>query len=265
LPRVEEVFDRRIPKNPAVIAHLDGVIGEILDDAGVKTITILPEGGSKRAKKDLAYPVPPLRTITVKPGQAVEKGQFLTDGSADIEEFYKYAGIDKAREYIISEILKIYDLQGINVSRKHLEVIVKQMFSRRYIKSVGGSKFAAGTYIEEGLLTRINEELESVGKEPIKADQDVLGITDVALTRNSWLSSTSFQNTTRKLTEAAVKGSVDFLTGLNENVIVGRTIPAGTGFVGSKKQAMTQKIQEGISARVAAQEAARAAAEPIAE
>ncbi len=261
LPRVEEVFDRRIPKNPAVIAHLDGVIGEILDDNGVKTITILPEGGSKRAKKDLAYVVPPLRTITVKSGQAVEKGQFLTDGSADIEEFYKYAGIDKAREYIISEILKIYDLQGINVSRKHLEVIVKQMFSRRYIKSSGDSKFTAGTYIEEGLLTRVNEELETSGKEGIKADQDVLGITDVALTRNSWLSSTSFQNTTRKLTEAAVKGSIDLLTGLNENVIVGRTIPAGTGFVGSKKQAMTQKIQEGIIARVAAEDAARAAAD----
>jgi DNA-directed RNA polymerase subunit beta' len=111
------------------------------------------------------------------------------------------------------------------------------------------------------LLTRVNEELETSGKEGIKADQDVLGITDVALTRNSWLSSTSFQNTTRKLTEAAVKGSIDLLTGLNENVIVGRTIPAGTGFVGSKKQAMTQKIQEGIIARVAAEDAARAAAD----
>ncbi len=261
LPRVEEVFDRRTPKNPAVIAHIDGVIGEILDDNGVKTITILPEGGSKRAKKDLAYPVPPLRTIMVKSGQAVEKGQFLTDGSADIEEFYKYAGIDKAREYIISEILKIYDLQGINVSRKHLEVIVKQMFSRRYIKNAGESKFTVGTYIEEGLLTRINEELKETGKEEIKAEQDVLGITDVALTRNSWLSSTSFQNTTRKLTEAAVKGSIDLLSGLNENVIVGRTIPAGTGFVGSKKQSMTQKIQEQISARLAAEEEARASAE----
>jgi DNA-directed RNA polymerase subunit beta' len=195
----------------------------------------------------------------VKPGQAVEKGQFLTDGSADIEELYEFGGIDKAREYIISEILKIYDLQGINVSRKHLEVIVKQMFSRRIVKHAGDSELSAGTIIEEGAFMRINEELEAAGKEQVKGLHVVLGITDVALTRNSWLSSASFQNTTRKLTEAAVRGAVDVLNGLNENVIVGRIIPAGTGFGGSKKFGMVQSIQKQINERLAAEEAARQA------
>ncbi|MFZ2593770.1 MAG: DNA-directed RNA polymerase subunit beta' [Minisyncoccia bacterium] len=245
LPRVEEVFDRRTPKNPAVIAHVDGVVGDIITDAGVRTLHIIPDGTSvKRPKKDLEYVIPPHRTLIVKTGHAVVKGQFLSDGSADVEEYFKYAGVNKAREYIIAEILKIYDLQGIAVSRKHLEVIVKQMFSRRTIKNPGDTNFSAGQVVEEGLIIAQNEIAEAAGKEPAKSEQMVLGITDVALTRNSWLSATSFQNTTRKLTEAAVKGSYDRLTGLNENVIVGRMIPAGTGFVGSPKHAAIQKLQE---------------------
>jgi DNA-directed RNA polymerase subunit beta' len=242
LPRVEEVFDRRVPKSPALIAHVSGVVSEIREEAGVKTLILLPESGSRKTKKDTEYVLSPVRILQVKVGQAVEKGDFLTDGSADIDEFYTYAGIDKAREYIISEILKIYDLQGIAVARKHLEVIVKQMFSRRQITNAGDSKLSVGQLIEETQLLEINNDLAEHGKEVAKGEQLVLGITDVALTRNSWLSATSFQNTTRKLTEAAVKGSIDKLDGLNENVIVGRAVPAGTGFVGSNKHAMMQAM-----------------------
>jgi DNA-directed RNA polymerase subunit beta' len=244
LPRVEEVFDRRTPKNPAVIAHVSGVVSSIKEDAGVTTLTILPEGGSKKAKKDTEYEIPPMRTLIVKEGQAVEKGSFLTDGSADIEELYHYAGLDLAREYIIAEILKIYDLQGINISRKHLEVIVRQMFSRKVVKDVGDTQLSMGQIVETSHLETENEIAESKGGKPATAVQAVLGITDVALTRNSWLSATSFQNTTRKLTEAAIRGSVDKLSGLNENVIVGLTIPAGSGFKGSKKYAMIEQVKE---------------------
>jgi len=246
LPRVEEVIDRRNPKSPAVIARINGTIGEILEDEnGQRIITLLPEStNKKKLKRETEYKVPPARMILVKQGDNVEKGDLMTDGSANITDYYAYAGEEKAREYIITEILKIYDLQGIAVSRKHLEIIVKQMFSRRKITDAGDTVFTIGQTVEFSVLEKENQLTEDRGAIPAHAEKIVLGITEVALTRDSWLSSASFQHTTRKLTEDAVRGAVDKLVGLKENVILGRLIPAGTGFKVSKKSEMIANLPE---------------------
>ncbi|MDP2650324.1 MAG: DNA-directed RNA polymerase subunit beta', partial [bacterium] len=250
LPRVEEVFDRRIPKSPATIARIDGIVSDIEQDGEERRIVLLPEGTSKSSRKrDLEYKVPIVRQILVKKGEAVQKGQFMTDGSADISELYAYAGKEVAQEYIISEINKIYELQGIAVSRKHLEVIIKQMFSRRKIKSTGDAKFSVGQVVEDVELDQENDRMKETGGHPATSEQLVTGITETALTRDSFLSASSFQNTTRKLTEAAVRGAVDKLRGLKENVIVGRLIPAGTGFPGSQKYEAMRELQDELSRR----------------
>ncbi len=244
LPRVEEVIDRRNPKSPAVISRIKGTVGEIVEDEnGHKVIMLLPEGTSKKAlKRETQYKVPPARMLLVKTGDNVEKGDLMTDGSANITDYYAYAGEEKAREYIITEILKIYDLQGIAVSRKHLEIIVKQMFSRRKIVDAGDTRFTVGQTVELAVLEEENKATEDRNAIPAHADKLVLGITEVALTRDSWLSSASFQHTTRKLTEDAVRGAVDNLVGLKENVILGRLIPAGTGFKDSKKSELISDL-----------------------
>src|SRR5581483_10904549 len=133
LPRVEEIFEKRKPKNPAIVSHVDGIISEVKNSAGEKVISILPDIAEKTKTKNkiaLDYSVNFLRMITVKVGDKVKKGDLLTDGSADLDELFKYAGREKTEQYIIHEISKLYELQGEAVSRKHIEVIVRQMFSR---------------------------------------------------------------------------------------------------------------------------------------
>ena len=257
LPRVEELFDRRSPKNPAVIARIDGVVSDIIESEKEKRIVLLPEGSSKNSKKsDLEYRVPQSRKIIVKKGQSVKKGDLMTDGSADLQELFKYAGKKRTQEYIINEILKIYELQGISVSQKHLEVILKQMFSRRRVVSAGDTRLAVGQIVDVHLLEEENRLAKESGGVPAKAEEVITGITETALTRESWLSAVSFQNTTRKLTENAIKGAIDILKGLKENVIVGRLIPAGTGFKGSQKYEAMQKLIEELDEEERLQEAA---------
>jgi DNA-directed RNA polymerase subunit beta' len=248
LPRVEEVFESRMPKVPATMARVSGVISEIAKDGQETVITILPEGVSdkkgKAAKKETEYRIQPLRTILVKEGANVAKGDFLTDGSADLEELFTLAGRERAQEYIINEITRIYELQGVSTARKHLEIIVKQMFSRVSVTHAGDTGASAGDIIADFEFERLNAEAKEAGKEPARGKPLLLGITEVSLTRASFLSAISFQNTPRKLAEAAVGGAVDRLIGLKENVIIGRLIPAGTGFKGSKKHAMVARMEE---------------------
>ncbi|MAJ97609.1 MAG: DNA-directed RNA polymerase subunit beta' [Parcubacteria group bacterium] len=248
LPRVEEVFDRRSPKSPAIIARIDGVVSDLIKEGDDTIITLIPDGTSKNSRKrDIEYKVPSVRTILVKKGQPVTKGQFMTDGSAELDDLYQYAGKELVQEYIISEINKIYELQGVAVSRKHLEVVIKQMFSRRKIKNAGDTKFSVGQVVEDVELERENERIKNAGGDIATADQLVTGITETALTRDSFLSAASFQNTTRKLSEAAVRGAEDKLEGLKENVIVGRLVPAGTGFAGSAKNTAMNDLQSELS------------------
>jgi DNA-directed RNA polymerase subunit beta' len=231
LPRVEEIFERRSPKNAAVIAKSDGTVTDITTTEKEKIITVLPAAGTAKSKKNAAveYSTSIRRMPLVKVGAEVKKGDFLTDGSADISEVLKLADRERAEEYIISEVLKIYELQGASITPKHVEVIVRQMFSRFKIKNGGDTRFTPNQVVEKVVLDEENEKVVAEGGEPAEATQLVLGISEVSLSTRSWLSAASFQHTTRILIDAAVGGKVDEMRGLKENVIIGRLIPAGTG------------------------------------
>jgi len=229
LPRVEEIFECRIIKNPAVVAKFSGTITEIKDNSGEKTISVMSDK-SETGKESVEYVVNPRRVPIVKVGQEVLKGDLLTDGSANIGEVYQHGGKEAAEDYIIREISKVYELQGASIARKHLEIIVRQMFSRRKIKDAGDSSFSPGEIVEMTELLEENGRMKTQGDREAKGDLVILGITPTSLNAKSWISAASFQNTNRVLIANAVKGGVDNLRGLKENVTVGRLIPAGTGF-----------------------------------
>src|ERR1035437_1270537 len=243
LPRVEEVFENRTPKNPAVISHADGTITDIIKEGVDKKLIILPDEKSK-IKDKIEYLVNGARTVLVKKGDSVKKGELLTDGSADIDELFKYAGREVAQNYIIREISKPYELQGEAVSRKHIEVIVKHMFSRSKVKDAGESEFVRGDIIDATELANNIADAKENGKEAVTVEPSLMGITEVSLSRKSFLSAASFQHTTRILIASAIRGVNDKLVGLKENVIVGRLMPAGTGFKGSDKFKMIEGMDK---------------------
>ncbi|MEK7567901.1 MAG: DNA-directed RNA polymerase subunit beta' [Patescibacteria group bacterium] len=246
LPRVEEVFERRVPKNPAIVATADGEVIEIRNEAKEKIIVVMPDVESRKGKgkEAVEYEAHLRRVPLISVGSKIKKGDLLTDGSADIEELFKYGGRERAEEYIIHEITKIYELQGASISRKHIEVIIRQMFSRRKIKVKGDALFSVGDIVSDSSLSIENARVKKNDGEEAKADSLVMGIQEVSLTRESFLSAASFQHTTKILIGAAVKGSVDNLIGLKENVIIGRLIPAGSGFKGSPKESMVKRVAE---------------------
>jgi DNA-directed RNA polymerase subunit beta' len=236
LPRIEEVFEKRSPKNSAAVSKFDGLVVEIREQGRDKVLVVTPEKG--QGKKDgsnteylLAYP----RQALVSEGEAVKKGKLLSDGSADLDELFEHAGRAIVQEYIIAETSKIYELQGASVSRKHLEVIVKRMFANAKITETGDSDYSVGDVVEHWEFEEEVKAMEEEGKIAPKAKEMVLGIKTSALSRRSFLSAASFEQTTKILIDASLRGSVDTLRGLKENVILGRLIPAGTGFAGSKK------------------------------
>ena len=273
LPRVEEIFEKRRPKNPAVVSSVDGVVSSVTEVGKEKIIKILAEAYEKpKAKRksaaqkaadmandklgagdagvksaapsnEIEYVFHYKRVAFVKVGDHVKKGDLLTDGSADIDEVFKYAGREKAKEYVIGEVSKIYELQGETVARKHIEIIVKQMFSRYEIANPGSTELSKGDIVNEFNLSEENARVRKEGGEEAKADAVAMGITEVSLSRKSFLSAASFQHTTRILINSAVRGSQDNLVGLMENVIIGRLIPAGTGFKGSPKYDMLEKVK----------------------
>jgi DNA-directed RNA polymerase subunit beta' len=247
LPRVEELFERRSPKNPAIVSPISGIVSEIRHEGGEHIVTILPDEEYKKKGKVFQYSIYHPRLVVVSEGQKVQKGDFLSDGSADLTELHKLAGREKTQEYIIAETNKIYELQGVTISRKHMEVIIRQMFSRRKIVDAGETHLAVGDVVEEWQLSEANDNAVAEGKDIAKGETQILGIMEVSLTRRSWLSASSFQNTTRVLIGNALRGTRDPLRGLKENVIIGRVIPAGTGYEGSRKYeaitALTNKLR----------------------
>jgi DNA-directed RNA polymerase subunit beta' len=247
LPRVEEVFEKRMPKNPAVICREDGVVTEIRDNGKEKTLVVLPDVPSKKTSKKKSesneYAVHAKRMVLVKIGDKVKKGDFLTDGSADLDDLFLYASKERAQNYIIGEVARLYELQGETVSRKHIEVIVRQMFSRRKVEDPGDTTLSRGDVVDEMELVTQNEIAKKAGGKEAKVQQIILGITEVSLSRKSFLSAASFQHTTRVLINASVRGITDHLVGLKENVIIGRLIPAGTGFKNSAKEEMIRKMR----------------------
>ena len=244
LPRIEEIFERRMPKNPAVVAHEAGTVIDIRQNGADRVIVVLNDTKVDGKSAEVEYIMPPHRIPSVAKGQNVEKGELMTDGSADIGEIFKYGGREKAEEYIIHEINKVYELQGASISRKHIEIIIRQMFSRKKIKDAGDTTFSPGEIVETGELLERNRKVKATGGAEAKADTIVLGISETALTTKSWLSAASFQNTNRVLITNAIRGGKDSLRGLKENVIIGRLIPAGTGF--------GQRAPQGEAAEIAA-------------
>lgn len=244
LPRVEEIFERRKPKVPAIIAKEDGEVFAI-EKEGQKTLLIVhtDEEVGKGKSKERVYLIPFLRSSIVKAGEKIKKGQLLTDGAASLEELLKLAGKEITQEYIISETVKVYELQGSSVARKHMEVIIKQIFSRSKVILSGDSEFIDGDIVENSELEKVNEELKSQGKELVESELLILGISEVSLSRKSFLSAASFQYTVKMLINASLRGAVDPLKGLKENVIVGGLIPAGTNFEGSRKYEIIKEVQ----------------------
>ncbi len=243
LPRVEEIFERRKPKIPAVIVKADGEVMKI-DKDEKKTLITVHHPDEKTKEK--IYTIPFRRSVIVKVGEKLSSGDPLTDGSINLEELLKYAGKEKTQEYIISETVKIYELQGSSVSRKHMEVIISQMFSRSKILDAGDSDFIEGDVVENSDLEQENARLKKEKKNLAVGKLLILGISEVSLSRKSFLSSASFQHSVRMLINASLKGAVDPLKGLKENVIIGNLIPAGTNFEGSKKYEMIRELQEKV-------------------
>ena len=244
LPRVEEVFEKRSPKNPAVISKSDGIISEIKEEGREKVIVVVPKAGQgKKDNSAYEYLAPYPRVPLVKAGDTVTRGQILTDGSADLDDLFEYPGRAAVQEYIITEASKIYEMQGASVSRKHIEVVVKQMFSRVKITETGDTEYSVGDVVEDWEFAKAVKEMEDANKMLPKSTEIVLGIKESALSRRSFLSAASFAQTTKALITTALRGSVDRLRGLKENVILGRLIPPGTGFAGSKKHAHITKLQ----------------------
>ncbi len=254
LPRVEEIFERRIPKNPAIVCVSDGEIVDIIDNGKEKLVRVLSDlkadnkiSASGKSSNEVEYTIPPRRQILFKVGDQVKKGDLITDGSANINEIVKYGGKELAEEYIVNEINKVYDLQSASISRKHIEIIIRQMFSRKKITEAGDTTFSPGEIIETIELIEENNRIEKEGAgKKAEASTIVLGVTEVSLTTKSWLSAASFQNTNRVLINNAIRGGVDNLRGLKENVIIGNLIPAGTGF-GIKRQRQEEEDQEELA------------------
>ncbi len=227
LPRVEEIFEARSPKGESIISDIDGKVVEYDDDGG-KTITVIIEEteGVKKAQKK--YNVPSNSTINIAKGDLVTKGMQLNEGHIDLKKLYATMGKEEVHRYIVREIQEIYASQGEAINDKHIEVIIRQMFSRISVVDAGDTTLIPGEIVE---LSEFNDANLEAGKGQIaEGEPMILGITKVALSTESFLSAASFQETARVLINAAISGKKDHLRGLKENVIIGRLIPAGTGF-----------------------------------
>jgi len=224
LPRVEELFEARKPKGLAIIAEFGGK-AELRDTKKKREVVIT----SDETGESKAYLIPYGSRIKIVDGQILEAGDELTEGSVNPHDLLKIKGIRAVQDYMLREVQRVYRLQGVDISDKHIEVIVRQMLKKVRIENNGDSEYLPGTLVDVLDYEDINERLYSDGKELAEGKQVMLGITKASLATNSFLSAASFQETTKVLTEAAIKGKVDPLIGLKENVIIGKLIPAGTG------------------------------------
>ncbi len=224
LPRVEELFEARKPKGLAIIAEIDGVA--TLRDTKKKREVIVTNEETGEVKE---YLIPYGSRIKVSDGQVLEAGDELTEGSVNPHDLLKVKGVRAVQDYMLREVQRVYRLQGVDIADKHIEVIVRQMLKKIRIEDNGDSNFLPGTLVDVLEYEDMNAALEAEGKEPAVGVQTMLGITKAALATNSFLAAASFQETTKVLTEAAIKGKIDPLIGLKENVLIGKLIPAGTG------------------------------------
>ena len=224
LPRVEELFEARKPKGLAIIAEFGGTV--TISDTKKKREVIVTNSETGESK---AYLIPYGSRIKVVEGQILEAGDELTEGSVNPHDILKIKGVRAVQDYMLQEVQRVYRLQGVEINDKHVEVIVRQMLKKIRIEENGDTDYLPGALVDILDYDEINEKLTAEGKEPAEGKQVMLGITKASLATNSFLSAASFQETTKVLTEAAIKGKIDPLIGLKENVIIGKLIPAGTG------------------------------------
>ena len=224
LPRVEEIFEARKPKGLAIITEFGGV-ANIKDTKKKREIIVT----NRETGESKAYLIPYGSRIKVADGAELEAGDELTEGSVNPHDILRIKGLRAVQDYMIQEVQRVYRLQGVEINDKHIEVIVRQMLKKIRIEESGDTEFLPGTNVDRLEFEDVNEALEAEGKEPATGEQIIMGITKASLATNSFLSAASFQETTKVLTEAAIKGKVDPLVGLKENVIIGKHIPAGTG------------------------------------
>lgn len=223
LPRVEELFEARKPKRQSIISEIDGQ-AEVKDAKGMRKVTITPESGEERV-----YQIPYGARIIVRDGQQVEAGDRLTEGSINPHDILRVCGLKATQRYLVYEVQKVYKSQGVEINDKHIEVMVRQMLHKVKVEESGETDFLPGEYIDVNTFEAENAKAIEAGGEPAVARPILLGITKASLATDSFLSAASFQETTRVLTDAAIKGKVDPLLGLKENVIIGKLVPAGTG------------------------------------
>lgn len=226
LPRVADLFEARKPKESAILAEISGIVSFGKETKGKRRLIITSKDGEQSHEEM----IPKWRQLNVFEGEFVETGDVISDGAESPHDILRLRGIHAVTRYIVNEVQEVYRLQGVKINDKHIEVIVRQMLRKATIQHPGDSRFLEGEQVEASRVKVVNRELEDNGKMPATYMHDLLGITKASLSTESFISAASFQETTRVLTESAVAGKIDELHGLKENVIVGRLIPAGTGF-----------------------------------
>ena len=224
LPRVEELFEARKPKGLAILTEIPGVVE--IRDTKKKREVIVTDNEKAQSK---TYLIPYGSRLKVTEGQVLEAGDVLTEGSINPHDLLKIKGVKAVQEYMISEVQRVYRLQGVEINDKHIEMIVHQMMKKERVNEAGDSRFIPGTTVDRLDFEDENERLIAEGKVPAEGKRTMLGITKASLATDSFMSAASFQETTKVLTEAAINGKIDHLIGLKENVIIGKLIPAGTG------------------------------------
>lgn len=229
LPRVEELFEARKPKGVAIVTEISGKVA--IETKGNNKVIVVTDDDLRTE----SYTIPFGMRIIVKEGDVIEAGDRLTDGSLNPKDIIRIKGPVAVQNYLIQEVQKVYRTQGVNINDKHIEIVAKQMLRKVKVETQGDTKLIAGMLVDINEFNKENRIAKAAGKEPATGKRELLGITKVALLTDSFLSAASFQETARVLTDAAVKGKVDSLLGLKENVIIGKLIPAGTGLLDVKK------------------------------
>lgn len=247
LPRVADLFEARKPKEPAILAEYTGTVSFGKETKGKRRLVITRDSGEVYEEM-----IPKHRQLNVFEGERIERGDVIADGPESPHDILRLRGIHAVTTYIANEVQEVYRLQGVKINDKHIETIVRQMLRKCTITHAGDSEFLPGEQVEYSQVKIANRDLEAEGKEPARFERELLGITKASLATESFISAASFQETTRVLTEAAVSGKRDDLRGLKENVIVGRLIPAGTGFAYHQdRQSKREAQKEGPSAEQA--------------
>jgi DNA-directed RNA polymerase subunit beta' len=266
LPRVADLFEARKPKDPAIMAEYTGTVSFGKETKGKRRLVITDEEGESHEEL-----IPKWRHLNVFEGEQVVKGETIADGEPNPHDILRLQGVEDLADYLVREIQDVYRLQGVKINDKHIEVIIRQMLRKVVVEAPGESNYLHGEQIDKARFLEEAEQLEAQGKDSLTAEPVLLGITKASLATESFISAASFQETTRVLTEAAVRGLRDDLRGLKENVIVGRLIPAGTGFAHhaerrrTREQDLADQLKELDEIRAASEAAAEAAAEVPAE